>query len=302
MRRCLIMLGCLLACAFAEASLRVMTYNIRYSAGDKASPDNNWDVRKGDLARLIHREEPDVIGFQEVLSDQMAFLMTCFPDYTFVGNFRNAGLMSGEASPVAFRTARFDVAKFGTFWLSETPDEPGSRSWGAKYPRVCSYAVLVDRESGKRFAFANTHTDHRSEKAREKGMLLIIERMKEFGGDCPIVFTGDHNCFEYEKPAVEVAKTLTDALYLSETPPKGAWRTFNFWSWHESELSIADALKLDVRERSVPGDKSDMKRIDYIYVSPGVRVLSYRTIPDVRPGTRLYPSDHFPSEAEVELP
>lgn len=302
MKRWLVTLGCLLACAFAEASLRVMTYNIRYSQGDVDSPDNSWDARKGALVDLVRREGPDVIGFQEVLADQMAFLMMCFPDYTFVGNFRNADLMGGEASPIAFRTEMFDVLKFGTFWLSETPDVPGSKSWGSALPRVCSYAVLADRATGRRFAFANTHTDHKSEKAREKGMLLIIERMMEFGGDCPIVFTGDHNCLEYEKPARSVSAKLKDAMYASETPPEGSWRTFNFWKWRESELSIADALKLDVRERSVPGGESDMKRIDYIYVSPGVRVLSYRTNPETRPGTRLYPSDHFPTLAEVELP
>ena len=42
-----------------------------------------------------------------------------------------------------------------------------------------------------------------------------------------------------------------------------------------------------------------MKRIDYIYVSPGTRVLSYATAGDGRPGGKLYPSDHFPVVAKV---
>ena len=285
----------------SDTPLRVMTYNIRYSVGDEGT-ENDWNERRVDLADIVVRENPDLIGFQEVLPDQMAFLLNCFPDYTIIGNFRNPGLMSGEASPVAFRTSRFEAVKTGTFWLSETPDEPGSKSWGAKFPRVCSYAVLRDKTTGKTFAFANTHTDHKSEEAREKGMLLIVERMKEFGCDSPIIFTGDHNCLEYEKPAVAISKILKDAMYLSETTPEGSWRTFNFWVWRENELSIADALKRDVRERSIAGDDSDMKRIDYIYVSPGTRVLAYRTIPETRPGTRLYPSDHFPTVAEVLLP
>ena len=283
------------------ASMKVMTYNVRYSAGDANSPDNNWEARRDDLANLVESETPDVAGFQEVLPGQRKWLEARFPGYAFVGDGRNADRVNGEASPIAFKKDRFEPVKSGTFWLSETPDVPGSKSWKAALPRICSYAVLKDRATGKTFAFANTHTDHKSEEAREKGMLLVIERMKEFSGGAPVVFVGDHNCLEYEKPAKSVAKLLKDALYISETPPEGSWRTFNFWSYKDKELSIKDALARPVRERSIPGDMSDAKRIDYIYVSPGTRVLGYRTIAATRPGTKLYPSDHFPSVAEVVI-
>ena len=176
---------------------------------------------------------------------------------------------------------------------------PGSKLWGTAIQRICTYVVLKDKTAGKTFSFANTHTDHRSEEAREKGMLLIIQRMKEFGKGAPVVFVGDHNCLEYEKPAKSAAKLLTDAIYLSKTPPEGSWRTFNFWSWHENELSIVEALKKPIDQRSIPGDQSDMKRIDYIYVSPDTTVLDYRTVSTPRPGTKLYPSDHFPSVATL---
>ena len=199
---------------------KVMTYNIRYSAGDRNSADNNWEARRDDLANLVESANPDVAGFQEVLPDQRKWLEARFPGYAFVGDGRNADRVNGEASPIAFRKDRFEPMKSGTFWLSETPDEPGSKSWKAAFPRICSYAVLKDKATGKTFAFANTHTDHRSEEAREKGMLLVIERMKEFSGGAPVVFVGDHSCLEYEKPAQAVAKILKDALYLSETPPE----------------------------------------------------------------------------------
>ena len=283
----------------AEApAVRVMTYNIRCEGCDRNSPDNNWIARRDDLADLIVRENPDVAGFQEVEPGQLKWLAGRFADYTFVGVGRNAD-GRGEASPVAFRTSRFEVVTNGTFWLSEKPDVPGSRGWDAALPRVCTYAVLKDRKTGRTFAFANTHTDHKGATAREKGMLLVIDRMKEFGDGSPIVFTGDHNCLEYDAPSVAVSKLMTDALYLSKTPPEGSWRTFNFWSWHEKEESIAEALKKDVRDRSVDGHNSDQKRIDYIYVTPGTEVLDYCTVPATRPNTHLYPSDHFPSVATI---
>ena len=290
-----------------EPAVRVMSYNIRNSAGDRKSPDNNWDGRKEDLANVIENENPDVIGFQEVLPDQRRWLEKRFADYTFVGDGRNSNRKSGESSPVAFRKSRFDIVKMGTFWLSETPDKPGSKGWDAAMPRVCSYAVLNDVKTGKRFSFANCHTDHRGEEARIKGMLLIIERMKEFGNGAPVVLVGDHNCFEHDKPSMEVKKILKDALYLSETPPQGSWRTFTFWGWFDDEMTIGEALKMKFGKRDVPGDFSKLKRIDFIYVSEGTRVLDYRTLSLPRPGKKLYPSDHFPvsstlvfADAEIE--
>mgnify|MGYP003317815813 CR=1 FL=1 len=49
-------------------------------------------------------------------------------------------------------------------------------------------------------------------------------------------------------------------------------------------------------------EKCGGPRIDYIYVSDGMKVLDYRTVSDPRPGKKLYPSDHFPVVATVELP
>lgn len=48
-------------------------------------------------------------------------------------------------------------------------------------------------------------------------------------------------------------------------------------------------------------DRCGGPRLDYIYVSPGVRVKDYRTVSMPRPGKKLYPSDHFPVTATVEL-
>ena len=277
--------------------VRVMTYNVRYSAGDRKSKDNNWNARRHDFAHVVERENPDVIGFQEVLPDQRKWLADRLSGYAFVGEGRNADRVNGEASPVAFRRDRFEAVTNGTFWLSETPDVPGSKSWGAAIQRICTYAVLRDKATGNTFSFANTHTDHQSEEAREKGMLLIIERMKSFGKGAPVVFVGDHNCLEFEKPALSVSRLLKDALHISKTPPEGPWRTCTHWAWRDRETTIAEALRQNPRLRSEKGD--DKERIDYIYVSPGTTVLDYRTVGTPRPGKRLYPSDHFPSVATV---
>ena len=295
--------------------LRVGSYNIRYQNGDKGTP-NAWDERRDDLVELVRCLNLDAFGLQEVCPDQADFLTNSLPRYAMVGVHRDDGRRKGEASPVFYRKDRFDALKSGTFWLSETPDAPGSRSWGTACPRVCSWMLLKDRRTGKVFCFANTHTDHISSLARREGMLLIIKRMREFvRAGTPVIFTGDHNCRETEEPARAVAKLLKNALYESETAPAGPWRTFNGWRWRGKEFSASEALKLpsevrNARKGSPDGDKRANggcvpedcgARIDYIYVSDGIKVKSYATHADPRPGLTFYPSDHFPVTADIEL-
>ena len=308
--------GCSTGSENRDASLLVGTYNIRLMKGDKDTP-NAWDERKDDLVDEIRRLDMDVFGMQEVFPEQAFFITNSLPQYVVVGEYREADRVSGEASPVCCRRDRFEVLKSGTFWLSETPDVPGVKGWGAACPRICSWALLKDRRSGASFVFANTHTDHKSELARKEGMLLVIRRMREFAPEgTPIVFTGDHNCRETEEPALAVGAILTNALYAWETPPTGPWRASNGGAWRDSEYSTVDALKLqphvrNARKGSPDADKDRNgghkwedcgARIDYIYVSRDVKVKSYETHGDQRPGKQLYPSDHFPVSARIELP
>ena len=295
-------IGCVVCIASRAdgCSISVGTYNIRYMPGDEGTP-NAWKNRKAGLVREIAKMDLDVFGMQEVFPAQAAYITNALPQYAVVGDYRETDRVSGEASPVCYRKERFDVLESGTFWLSETPDVPGRKGWGAACPRVCTWALLRDRRSGKRLVFANTHTDHVSELARKEGMLLIIRRMRGLAPDgTPIVFTGDHNCLETDVPAA-VSKVLTNALYASKSVPEGPWRTANDWNWCDKEFPAADALKLSLTARNTDAI-SGGHRIDYIYVSKGVEVLSHKTYADPRPGTKLYPSDHFPVTARIVLP
>ena len=317
MKKLLVVAAAALACAFAclGAPIRVGTYNIRTSSGDKGTP-NAWAERKDDLCEFVKKLDLDVVGFQEVRYNQDEFLREKFPDYEFVGERTVPGDKRMCSVPVVFRKDRFECEKSGTFWLSETPDVKGSKSWDSAEPRVCSYAVLKDRRSGRRFCFANTHMDHRGAVAREKGALLIVERMKEFGSGAPIVFVGDHNSNEAEPAARSLLRILDNALYLSEKAPEGGWRTHNGWKWRDEEVSAAEALTMSVRARNSFSGSPDGNRrgrdkffercggtrIDFIYVTHGMRVVDYATRNDARPCGGLYPSDHFPIVATIEVP
>ncbi len=292
----------------AGCGIKVATYNIRQSRCDANTP-NAWERRRSGLVELLRRIDADVGGLQEVQPDQMEYLRKTLPAYWFAGEHRAADRVSDEASPVFYRKDRFLAEKSGTFWLSQTPDVPGSKSWGSAFPRVCSWVLLTDRRTGRSFCFANTHTDHASELARKEGMLLVAGRMGGFApGGTPVVFVGDHNCTETEAPARAVSELLDNALYISETVPKGPWRTYTAWLYSDKEFSCAEALKMSEADRNAAVVCAGVRnyacggpRIDYIYVSKGMRVLSYETRADTLDGSVRYPSDYFAAVAEIEF-
>ena len=300
----------------SSSSLRVGSYNVRVGTADGKTA-NAWDNRKEDLVALMRLIDYDVVGLQESFTAQSAYITNSLPGYALIGSIEGAEENVGVTSPICYRKSRLTPLKSGTFWLSTTPDAPGGDVWGAWSRRkVCVWALLEDRVTGKTLCFVNTHTDHKSEVARLEGTKLILRRVAEIvPAGMPIVFTGDHNCRETEAPSQAVMKVLKNALYVSETPPSGPWRSYSGWKWREKEYSAVDALKLpaDVRNARKGSPDADRDadgrhkwencgaRIDYIYVSDGVKVKSYATRADSRSGTKLYPSDHFPLVAEIEL-
>ena len=301
----------------SDAVLRVGSYNIRVSHADRKT-QNAWEKRKGDLVALMRRIDYDVVGLQESFTEQSAYITNSLPDYALIGSIEGAEESVGVTSPICYRKARLKPMKSGAFWLSKTPDAPGGDVWDAWSGRkVCVWAILKDRVSGKMFCFMNTHTDHKGKVARLEGTKLIMRRMADIvPAGTPVVFTGDHNCRETEAPSQAVMKVLKNALYVAETPPVGPWRTFSGWKWREKEYPAVDAIKLpaNIRNSRKGSPDADMDkdgrhkwedcgaRIDYVYVSDGVKVKSYATRADTRPGTKLYPSDHFPLVATIELP
>ncbi|MBP5509565.1 MAG: hypothetical protein J6Z49_01455, partial [Kiritimatiellae bacterium] len=162
----------------SNTTLRVGTYNIRVAGhgADKGTP-NAWGARKKDMVDLIRRLDLDVFGAQEVRRDQASYIRKQLPVFAYVGDFREKDRVHGEASPVFYRKDRLEAEKTGTFWLSKTPDVPGSKGWDAQFPRICTWVILRDKRTGKRFCFANTHPEAKGAVARRKGMALIVKRM-----------------------------------------------------------------------------------------------------------------------------
>ena len=285
------------------ATLRVGSYNIRTMHADRKS-ENAWKLRRDDLIALMRQLDYDAVGLQESFPEQSAYITNSMPEYALIGTLEGSTPKKGVTSPICYRKARLEPLKSGAFWLSTTPDAPGGGTWDSSpHTRHCIWALFRDRFSGRSFCFVNTHTDHIGKIARREGMKVIMSRLDGFAPPgTPVVFTGDHNCRETEAAAKIAAKRLKDALFISETPPAGPWRTYNGRNWRDTEIPATEAMEMPIKERN-GFKKFDGVRVDYIYVSDGVRVLYYAIDASPRPGgAHLYPSDHFPLVATISFP
>jgi endonuclease/exonuclease/phosphatase family metal-dependent hydrolase len=170
------------------------------------------------------------------------------------------------------------VGESGTFWFSDTPGVPGSRSWGNSVTRICTWARFIDRD-GRGFWHYNVHLDHQSQASRERSAALLRQRVDGRSVPAePAIVTGDFNVGE-GNPALEILRAT------------GFLDTFRVQHPDERRVGTYTGFKMD----NDAGEK-----IDYILVQPGATVLRADIIRTARDGR--YPSDHFPVVARVVLP
>ncbi len=255
------------ACA---QTLKVMTFNVRLPV--EADGINRWENRKALMARVVAEADPDVFGTQELHREQGDDLVARLPRYAWFGRDRRGG-HDDEHMGVFYRTDRLRVVESGDFWLSDTPDVPGSISWGHPYPRMVTWALFERIADRKRFYLLDTHLPYRDEDepARERGARLILQRVRALPAGVPVVLTGDFNTTPDSGTHAVLATTLRDAW--TDAPERGG-----------PEATFHDFT-----------GKPD-HRIDWI-LQRGFEVERVRTL-TLHEGKR-YPSDHFPVVATL---
>jgi endonuclease/exonuclease/phosphatase family metal-dependent hydrolase len=188
--------------------LVVMSFNVRY--GTATDGLDAWPLRSSALVARIREAAPDVLGVQEALDFQVEFLERALPTHVRLGQGREGGAR-GEHSALFVHRSRFDVLEHRDFWLSETPELVASVGWDAALTRMCTWARLRERVSGREFSVWNTHFDHRGPLARERSAQLIAARLAQRGG--AHIVLGDLNAGEDEPPLGALrAAGLVDAF------------------------------------------------------------------------------------------
>lgn len=253
------------------STMKVATFNLRLNiAYDSA---NAWPHRK-DMARdLIRYHKFDVFGVQEALIDQMQDL-DAMGTYAHVGVGRNDGKEGGEFSAIFYNKEKYELLTSGNFWLSPTPDVP-SKGWDAAYIRICTWAHLSEKATGKEFYFFNTHFDNEGVQARENAAKMIIEKIHALSDSrTPVIITGDFNSNPTTSAYGTMVKQFRDAKLVSKTPPYGPDSTFQDFKYHNWTKVVTEG------------------RIDFVFVNDNIEVLDYAVLTDSK--DLRFPSDHFP--------
>lgn len=263
-----------------SADVRVMSFNIRF--GTASDGDNHWEKRKQFLIETIKAFDPDLLGTQETLGFQRDYLAANLQGYDVLGAGREDGREKGEMAALFFKRARFEKIDGSHFWLSLTPDQPGSKSWDSALPRMVTWVKLRDRRqaNAKPILFFNTHFDHRGVEARLESARLLRRRVTELGSECRVIVMGDFNTGEGSEPY----KTLF-APDSGGRPPLGDTYRMAFPGRANREGTFS-GFKVD---------STNGPRIDWIAVSRDWRVMKAAIDRTAREGRT--PSDHFPVTA-----
>lgn len=252
-----------------EDELRVMSFNIRCTNVGR----DTWEDRIDIVTATMVNSQADSIGVQEATPEWMATLKETLTTYDYVGVGRDDGDNQGEYSAVFYLKDKYNLIDSGNFWLSETPDTP-SLGWDAACTRICTWAVLENKETKEQYVHVNSHFDHEGIKAREESVEMILEHIEEYK-DLPVVFTADMNVIQGSDNYVQFTKVLHDTKYLAED-------TMDYLTYHDTKPS-----------------KHQGDIIDYVMVNDNFNALSYKVVTsgiDER-----YVSDHFPIYADLEL-
>lgn len=170
-----------------------MTFNLKY---DFISEGNNsWNLRSDRIAKIIKENNPICIGTQEGLEHMLRSLEGKLLNYEYIGEGRE-GEEKGEYNAIFYNKNILELIEWDQFWISETPNVSGSKSWNSSCVRICTFAKFKNKLSNEKIMFYNTHLDHESKIARKEGLNLILKICKKnyFKYKIPFIITGDFNC------------------------------------------------------------------------------------------------------------
>ena len=254
-----------------SAELKVMSYNIRMGIAKDGT--NSWEFRCPATIEMLKDQQPDIFGVQEAFEYQIKFIEEYCRNYKSVGVGRDDGKKKGEYMSIFWNKKRVKLIKWGTFWLSETPDKP-SKGWDAHCMRTATWALMKDKKTGRKFYYVNTHLDHKGKEAQKNGLKLIVDRIESINPQgYPMVLTGDFNIKPDNKALTDLDARMQSARKVAAVTD--SHNTFNGWSVKPTDMII-----------------------DYISISGFSACPEYKTVTK-KYADKPFVSDHYPIFARL---
>ena len=272
------------------AAIRIMTFNVQGCTYPQEGP-HSWGSRAALNVETIRRYAPDLIGFQEVQSGNLATYGEELAGYDHVAGNRYGDVEPAEHTSIFWRRERFTLVESGEFWLSETPDEPSS-AWGVPYPLGATWVKLRRTDDGAHLVHLNTHYEDGpdGEVSRVEGSALITRRLAQLqAGGIPAIVTGDFNCNPWHRPyRIFLDGGFSDTYRAAGHGDSAASSTF-----HGFRGAGYVALEWG---------REVFWRVDWLLTRDGASRLQTTSCTIARDADPpVYPSDHFPVVAEVVL-
>lgn len=255
-----------------EGTIRVMSQNLRYADDLFGSVENRSKL----FIRLIEEYSPDSFGVQEATQQWIEILSGELSDsYGLVYAMRDEEEVS-ESSAVFYKKDKYDLLDSGTIWLYYTPDVPYSKLQISNLPRIATWAVLKNKETGEAYTHINTHLDNSNDETRTYQAQFLNEKIDELLTlGYPLICTGDFNDSEKSNMYAEMTKNLFDSRKIAKISDFG--RTFHDYG----NMTVGTMA------------------IDYIFVCEGIKVNRFKIIDEQIGG--MYYSDHYGIMADVVL-
>lgn len=256
----------------SDDAVRIVSFNVRCANDLYGSVEGRSEL----LTAALEQYAPDSFGVQEATTQWLDIINEKLGDrYAMVSQFRD-GKKSSEASAVFYLKDKYALVDSGTIWLSDTPDEFASKFTLSFCPRIATWVVLENKETGAVYTHINTHLDHVLESVRVKQVEVLADKIAQLKAEgYPVVCTGDFNTKQDADAYNKMCETMTDSKFIAAQSDDGA----TYINYGRNTL--------------------ETKPIDFIFVSEGVSVDTYKIIDEKI--DRMYLSDHAGLCADVKF-
>ena len=207
-----------------KPSVMVMSFNVRYGSASETLEENNWVNRRNSVYAMVNTLRPALMGVQECQKNQREDIEANCTEYGCVGRSRDK-TTNGEQMAIFYRKDLVSISEWGTFWLTDTPDEVSKHPAAGHY-RCATWAKVTHIQTGETFYHINTHLDLNDVRGFE--MDVIMAFIYKNCGTIPVVLTADWNTADTDTIFDEMYQTFSNSRITAATGDAfGTYNGFN---------------------------------------------------------------------------